>query len=219
MTDYVKRAEEERWSPIFSHYKYKREVWSDMACYSNLKHADPGKVRFLHPFPDIADISYLQWVLDSELFGSFLVSTDAEKGIREGFEAQLHGDRRDYDVLFSAVALRMPFEFDLFDNWRAFRKAGFSELDSFYLMDKVMWDGVWCGVYGISILHLAVQPYVPRWALSLENMNPVCDSISDYRFPEGGMGPSRLEGALDGLTFDKGVEKLNKLLEEEKCVA
>lgn len=218
-SDLIKEAELEGWDSRLSHWRDARgEIEQNQACYADLFNYEEGDLWFLHPFPKVANLNYINWLINSEIFGQFFLTKDAEEGVTNGFHV-VKDDEGNWDTLFAGAALRTPFEFELFDIWQFYVDNGFDGLDAFYLMHQVQWDGGWCGVYGISNLHLSIDLNMSRRCLSPNNIRLGHNKIYHKRFKTLECNEDDYSYILRNKTKKDGLSWLKEKMEEEKkCV-
>lgn len=115
----------------------KEDFETNRACYSGLWNGVRGMEYLKLVFPDHRNPAigaYVQWLLNSDLFGEAFLTKDWEEGINNGFEIDIH---QPTNFLFSAMAaIRFPWESEEQDgtwSWGDYRELGFSERQSLFL--------------------------------------------------------------------------------------
>lgn len=209
---------------VCAHYKaYNGKLYINAPCYSGLNICirEGEEATIYLPFPDYADIPYINWMLNTDLFGSRFITKDAEDGIYNGFKYQSSGDY--YEDIFQLIALRFPFEFNLFQTWSAFRAEGYDEMESLWLMCRFAVNpetrnvSFWHG----NSNHFLLQRSVPYKAFNEKNHNPFCGSVAyNYsygkdRFPhENGDNP--ITCGIEGqMTMKTAKKKIDAVLRKE----
>ena len=214
------------------------EFVTNMACYSMVWAGRPNMEQLYVWFPEhkcklIAE--YVNWVLNSDLFGEAFITKDFEIGMVDGFEVNIDMPT---NFLFSAMAaLRFPWEQDLYryDGWHyaKFREMGFTPKQCLFLLTGCYIDdeGMICPS-GYNSNHLPI----PR-STGFANYKPECftrqegsmreqyrsigvtdqwvytnDSVirNLVKFKENGWG-----GAEPIKLTDKIIEKLKEALKED----
>jgi hypothetical protein len=126
----VSYAKENHWHPDKSYYNYSGVLGSGTTCYSGLWGGfGRQNLTVYHPFPEDVPIEYINWLLNSDLFGHNFNTKDAEEGIQNGFSIKIKEDWR--GVFGSMIALRYPFELGVGRFlWNEARSRGFTEEES-----------------------------------------------------------------------------------------
>lgn len=167
-----------------SHYLYAGKISTQQACYYSLSGDLEKKkvVTVFLPYPERMDIPYVNWLLNDDLFGKGWVTKDAEDGIYNGFKYEgLGGEYA--DSMFRLVALRMPIEFHLGHTWSAFRKHGFTEMESLWLMQRFKVEDVVVNHWYGNSNHFLMEKVLPFHKFTKENFRETYSSVCYQRFP------------------------------------
>lgn len=141
MIDYIKLAKKKYWSPSKSYWLTNVNGMEEVVsyiCYAAMPIKNGVLSTVLHPFPDHMDISYVNWVLNSDMFGDIFVTKDAEEGMRYGFKYIPKGTKE--DTLFKLLALRFFHEFRRAETYTKLESEGFTPKESFWLLHHLTYS-------------------------------------------------------------------------------
>lgn len=208
-------AKKDSWVPSKSYFIHNGKEYKDIACYSPMLSIinEGSRITVFHPFPKNAPIDYINWVLNSELFGHNFHTNDANEGIEKGFI--IKGQENWRDVFASMIALRYPFELGVNQFlWSYCRARGFSEEES--LMISIHFtkdvDNLWLNQSIFNRNHIPFDRSTPITSYKVEAIDYNYYSISSrylYKIP------TELEDVLSKGDDFYGSKK-SRLLDEEK---
>lgn len=122
------------------------------ACYSHVWSGHPGMAQLFLHFHERGGSykEYVEWVVNSKLFGGGFKTKSFDEGVENGFEVNIHQPTNYLFMCFSAI--RYPWEADVehsvnyYDGYYypEFRKAGFTKKQSFFLMNNFILDEEGC---------------------------------------------------------------------------
>lgn len=121
---------------------------------------------------------YLDWIINSQMFGRAFITKDVDEGLEKGFRVDTTQNRA---LVFGALqAFRYGFETSRF-GWSAYRKMGFSVAESLALSScfNVVDDGpqglyLWCGTPAYYSEHFHINPRYRQFSCFLGNLVASC---------------------------------------------